>query len=170
MTQAVSRPGPPATGAGEDPAAVTPGGRPGWLRLPRGASFLVMLVVVGMALAVGSGAFAGGTPTPAQRATAIEDTIRCPSCEDLSVAQSSASTAIAVRHLVERMVRQGATDARIKAALVARYGTGILLVPPASGLGVLVYVLPAAAGAGALGVVGVLFWRRSRALARWADE
>ena len=34
-------------------------------------------------------------PTPAQRAAAIESALRCPSCEDLSVAASSAPTAVA---------------------------------------------------------------------------
>lgn len=131
--------------------------------LARRVSFAALLVVVSAALLVGSGAFDGSPATPAQRAAAIESRIRCPSCEDLSVAQSSAPTAIAVRHRIAAMVRQGASDARIEASLVSRYGASILLLPAASGVGVIVYVLPAVGAAASLAIVAVVFWRRSRA-------
>ena len=54
-------------------------------------------VVLVVALLVGSGVFSSTPPTSAQRAAAIESVIRCPSCEDLSVADSSAPTAVTVR-------------------------------------------------------------------------
>ncbi|HLG66287.1 MAG TPA: cytochrome c-type biogenesis protein CcmH [Acidimicrobiales bacterium] len=132
----------------------------------RRAGFVAMLVVLGVALVIGSGAVGTGHPSATERAAAIESRIRCPSCEDLSVAQSQAATAVAVRHRITAMIRRGATDAQIEQALVARYGPSILLAPPASGIGVLVYVVPALAGAAALVGVGVLFVRRSRAMAR----
>ena len=47
-----------------------------------------------------------------QRAAAIEAGVRCPSCTDVSVAQSNATTAIAVRHQVESMVAQGRSTRR----------------------------------------------------------
>ncbi len=129
-----------------------------------------LLVVLGVALAIGSGVGSGGHPTNAQRATALEAQIRCPSCEDLSVAQSSASSAIAVRHQIATLVDEGRTDQQIEAVLVGQYGTTILLRPPTSGLTSLVWILPAVAGAVALGALGVLFWRRSRALDRLRQE
>ena len=65
---------------------------------------------------------------------------------------------------------EGRTDQQIEAVLVGQYGTTILLRPPTSGLTSLVWILPAVAGAVALGALGVLFWRRSRALDRLRQE
>jgi cytochrome c-type biogenesis protein CcmH len=123
-------------------------------------------VVLAVALAVGAGAFSGGTPSAAERAAALEAQVRCPSCEDISVAQSSASTAIALRHQIAQQVRQGRSDAEIEDGLVARYGPTILLRPPAHGLATAVYVVPAVAGALAVGALGLLFWRRSTEMRR----
>jgi cytochrome c-type biogenesis protein CcmH/NrfF len=44
------------------------------------------------------------------------------------------------------------------------------LKPPDSGLTSIVWILPAVAGAGALVILGVLFWRRSQDLARLREE
>ena len=60
-----------------------------------------------VALVIGSGVLRSASPTPAQRAYAIESVLRCPSCEDLSVAQSSASTAVTVRATVARQIAAG---------------------------------------------------------------
>jgi cytochrome c-type biogenesis protein CcmH len=133
---------------------------PPWL------GFVALLVVLGVALAVGSGAFSTASPSAAARAAALEAQVRCPSCEDVSVAQSSASTAIAVRHQIATMVARGDSDQQILTSLTDRYGTSILLRPPASGLGAVVYVVPAIAGALAVGGLAVLFWRRQRELTR----
>lgn len=126
------------------------------------ASFLLALVVVGVALAIGAGVGSSGPPTAAQRAAAIEAQVRCPSCDDLSVLQSAASSAVAVRRQIAAEVARGEGATAIENGLVAQYGPSILLSPPASGLSSLVWYVPAAAGAVALGVLGVFFWRRSR--------
>ena len=103
-------------------------------------------VVLVVALLVGSGVFSSSPPTAAQRATAIESVIRCPSCEDLSVAVSSAPTAVTVRATVAHLIAQGQSDQQIKDYLVARYGSAIVLDPPTSGWSALVWVLPVVAG------------------------
>jgi cytochrome c-type biogenesis protein CcmH len=74
----------------------------------------------------------------------LESLVRCPSCEDLSVAQSNATTAIAVRHEIVRRVSRGDSDTAILTSLEATYGTSVLLSPPTSGLGVLLWAGPAA--------------------------
>jgi cytochrome c-type biogenesis protein CcmH len=139
-------------------------------RLPLWARVGLPLVVVAVALLVGSGAFDTAAPSPSQRAAAIEAGVRCPSCTDLSVAQSNATTAIAVRHQIEGMVSAGRSTAEIDQALVSEYGQSILLVPPASGGIPLIYVVPLVLGAGALVGVGIVFWRRSRAFASLRAE
>lgn len=124
----------------------------------------LLVVVLGVALAFGAGLGSTNPPTDAARAASIDATIRCPSCVDLSVAQSSASAAVAVRHEVAHLVRLGRTDQQIEARLVAQYGPTILLKPPASGLSVLVWVVPPVGAAVAAALLAVLFWRRSRQL------
>ena len=131
--------------------------------MPLWARVATPLVVLALALVIGSGAFDSGSPTVAQRAAAIESNVRCPSCTDLSVAQSNATTAIAVRHQIESMVAAGRSTSEIDHVLVAEYGQTILLVPPDAGGVPLIWILPLVAGAAALVGVGVVFWRRSRA-------
>ena len=82
----------------------------------------------------GSGALA--------RTQHLESLVRCPSCEDLSVAVSNATSAIAVRHEIATKVRQGQSDNQILTSLESVYGTSILLSPPSSGLGILLWVVP----------------------------
>jgi cytochrome c-type biogenesis protein CcmH len=123
------------------------------------------LVVLTVALAIGSGAFSGQPQTRAQRAAAIESVVRCPSCIDISVAQSEESTALAVRHQIERQVAHGRSTSQIEQALVSQYGQTILLEPPAADGFAIIWIVPVLLGAGALVVVGTLFWRRSRQFA-----
>ncbi len=133
--------------------------------IPLWARVALPLVVLVVALVIGSGLFDNAPETTAQRAAAIETGVRCPSCTDLSVAQSNATTAIAVRHQIESMVAQGRSSADIDQTLVSEYGQSILLVPPDAGGVPLIWVIPLVLGAGTLVVVGVLFWRRTRAFA-----
>ena len=72
----------------------------------------------------------------------LETLVRCPSCDDLSVAVSNATSAIAVRHEITAKVHEGQSDDEILTSLEAAYGTSILLSPPTSGLGVLLWIVP----------------------------
>jgi cytochrome c-type biogenesis protein CcmH len=74
--------------------------------------------------------------------------VRCPSCEGLSVAQSNATSSIAIRHEIERKVRAGVSDSNILTSLQARYGQRILLSPSGRGVGVVLWLVPLAAVAG----------------------
>ena len=123
------------------------------------------LVVLAVALLVGSGVFSSTPATTAQRAAAIEADVRCPSCTDVSVAQSNETTALAVRHEILGMVKQGQSAADIDQTLVAEYGPTILLVPPAPGGIALIWILPIVLGAAAVVIITVFFVRRSRQFA-----
>jgi cytochrome c-type biogenesis protein CcmH len=129
---------------------------PLWLRVALPA------LVLTVALVVGAGVFSSTTPSVAQRAAAIERVVRCPSCIDVSVAQSEETTALAVRHEIVRDVRAGRSTAQIEQTLVSQYGPTILLEPPDTGGIALIWVVPIALTLGTLAVVGVLFWRRAR--------
>jgi cytochrome c-type biogenesis protein CcmH len=131
-------------------------------RVPLWARILLPLLVLGIALLIGSGAFDSSPQTVAQRAAVIEANVRCPACTDLSVAQSNSTTAIAVRHQIESMVASGSSTADIDQTLVSEYGQTILLTPPDSGGIPVIWIIPLVLGVGAVAAVGVLFWRRSR--------
>jgi len=139
-------------------------------RWTRSASWVVLLIVV--AVALGFGASRGGAPpTVTQRVDTIDALVRCPSCEGISVADSSASTAVAIRRAVTTRVRAGESEGQIDAFLVSRYGPGILLRPPTRGSTVWVWVLPPVAVAVAVvGLATVLWRRRRRAEVSVSDE
>lgn len=93
------------------------------------------------------------------RVERIAREVRCPTCRGLSVAESDAEAATAVKVFIRDRLQQGASDAQVKAELQQRFGTGILLRPPASGLSGLVWALPVAALVAAAAGLGYAFWR-----------
>ncbi|HEY5251486.1 MAG TPA: cytochrome c-type biogenesis protein CcmH [Acidimicrobiales bacterium] len=123
-----------------------------------------MWVILGVVLAAALvfSVSRGGPPTVAERAAALDGVLKCPSCDGISVADSSASTAAAVRQVVLTRVRAGESDQQIEQYLVSRYGPSILLRPPTTGLTAVVWVVPVLAAVGGLGGLGLFFWRRRR--------
>ena len=114
-----------------------------------------------VALVVATLVLSPSTPSRSARIAHLESLVRCPSCEDLSVAQSNAPTALAVRRQIAAAVARGASDTAILTSLETAYGPAILLSPPTSGLGTLLWAGPLALGLGAL-ALGVVRWTRRR--------
>jgi cytochrome c-type biogenesis protein CcmH len=100
------------------------------------AAFVVVLVI---AITV-----TPSTPSAASRIAHLESLVKCPSCEDLSVADSNATTAVAVRAEITADVHHGESDNAILTSIEDAYGPSILLSPSTSGLGVLLWVGPLA--------------------------
>jgi cytochrome c-type biogenesis protein CcmH len=119
----------------------------------------VTLAVV-LAVALAFSVTRSGPLTASARAAAIESNLKCPSCEAISVLDSSAATAAAVRQDVLARVKEGQSDQQIDRYLVSRYGPSILLRPPASGLTAVVWVVPLLAAVAGFGGLGAFFWRR----------
>ncbi|MHB1709829.1 MAG: cytochrome c-type biogenesis protein CcmH [Acidimicrobiales bacterium] len=138
------------------------GGRP--RRSRRFPLWIALGVVLVGAMVIGSGVLNTVPPTPAQRAVAIETEIKCPQCEDLSAADSSAQTAVFVRRTVRRLIARGRSDRQIRAYLVSRYGQSIVLVPPASGWSLLVWVIPLGGGAVAIALLTTVLVRKRRSV------
>ena len=90
------------------------------------------------------------TPTRIQRIAHLESLIRCPACEDISVAESNAPSSVAVRHEIVHLVASGQSDNAIIAALQSSYGDDILLSPRGSSLDALLWVVPLVVAAGAV--------------------
>src|SRR4051794_10386945 len=99
----------------------------------RWAPWLALAIVVGVALVIGAGGD-GGHESAARRTDRIARQVRCPTCRDLSAAESDAAAAKAVRTEIRRRVDAGQSDAAIKAFLASRYGRDILLTPDSGGV------------------------------------
>ena len=123
---------------------------------------LMAVVLVG---ALWAGTHRGHTPTNDERAQALEQTIKCPVCRGQSVAESDSEASKAIRVEVARRIDAGESDSEIRAYFAATLGEDILIRPPSSGFGGLVWVLPVAAFV--LAAAGIAFafvrWRR------WGD-
>jgi len=87
--------------------------------------------------------------------------LRCPVCQGLSVADSNADAARAMRARVYELVAQGYTEQQIVDYFVDRYGAFVQLEPEAEGLNLLLFLAPPA-----VVLAGVGVWAaRSRAAA-----
>jgi cytochrome c-type biogenesis protein CcmH len=126
-------------------------------RLARPGGFAVLAVVVIVLLAIGSVHPAGTTNQ--QRIARLDATIKCPSCADLSIGQSSAPQAVTLRNQVRTFVDDGWSDQRIDAWVSQRLGSDEILTP-SSGLDVLVWVLPLVALAVGLFAIAFVIFRR----------
>ena len=119
---------------------------------------LVALLAGGLAVAaIGD----GGPRTTAERARAISESIKCPTCQGQSVADSSAPSARAIRTEVARRIEGGETDDQIRDYIAGIYGEEALLTPPSDGVAGLIWVLPVAGLVAALGALAIVFrrWR-----------
>ncbi len=79
------------------------------------------------------------------RAQAIAATLRCPVCQNESVADSPAELAAQMRALIREKLAAGETGEQIVAYFVSKYGDWILLEPPRRGVLWIVWIAPAVA-------------------------
>lgn len=88
--------------------------------------------------------------------------LRCPVCQNLSVADSPSEMAKEMRGLIRERLERGETREEVHAYFVSKYGEWILLSPRASGFNLVVWLLPLAAVlGGAVALVAVLRrWNR----------
>jgi cytochrome c-type biogenesis protein CcmH len=110
----------------------------------RTLSYVAMALVALTVLLVGALDQAGAR-TEDERVQAISRTIQCPACSGQSVAGSNASSAQAIRAEIADRVAEGQTDDEIRAYFASRYGEQILLTPPSSGAGAVVWIAPVVA-------------------------
>ena len=78
------------------------------------------------------------------RVAHLETLVKCPSCDNLSVAQSTAASSLAVRAQITAMVKAGDSDTQVFTAIERAYGPTVLLTPPSGGLTTLLWVGPLA--------------------------
>ena len=97
-------------------------------------------------------------PTLQERVAAVSATIRCPTCQGLSIQDSPSVLATGSRQIVEQQLREGRTPDEVRQYFVDRYGSSALLSPEPDGAGLLAWLLPAIA----LPVAAGWGWRRLR--------
>jgi cytochrome c-type biogenesis protein CcmH len=94
--------------------------------------------------------------------TEIEKQVMCPVCGTL-LQLAESPQAQRERVFIDRLIAEGNSEAQVKDALVAEYGTEVLALPPDSGFSLSAYLVPIIAfliAAVAL-AIGVLRWRRA---------
>lgn len=123
-------------------------------------AWLLVAIVAAVALAIGS--LHPAQPSSSARIAHLDSVIKCPSCVDLSIAQSDAPIAVGLRTEVATWVHAGLSDARIEQLVVARFGEQALLIPSGSGADVFLWAVPAAVVGGAAVALTVYLWRRRR--------
>jgi cytochrome c-type biogenesis protein CcmH len=113
-------------------------------------------------LALVLGAFAAGAASAAPpNAADLEAELVCPVCET-TLDQSNAPVAERMKAFIRVRIAAGDSEQEIKDALVAEFGPGVIAEPPAGGFGLLAWLLPLAAVAGAAIVVAILIRRWTR--------
>lgn len=118
--------------------------------------------VLAGALLVGSGAFSGAVGGDAARVGGLERLVAAPPRGDLSIAQSNSPGSLELRRQIVVEVDRGWSDERILDGIAARYGTQILLEPPAGGLDTVLWAAPAVLAVGAAAALGTVAVRRRR--------
>ena len=124
------------------------------------AAWVAVAIVALVALGIGS-----VHPTqagPSARIAYLDSIIKCPSCVDLSIAQSDAPVAVGLRTEVATWVRSGLSNGRIEQLVVARFGEDALLVPSGSGVDTLLWAVPVSLVGGACLLLAHYLWRRRR--------
>lgn len=105
-----------------------------------------------------------GTAGAEQRASLIEieKQVMCPVCGTL-LQLAESPQAMREKAFIRRLIAAGKSEAQIKDALVAEYGTEVLALPQGSGFSLSAYVVPIVAfvAAAIALAIGVWRWRRS---------
>ena len=89
--------------------------------------------------------------------------LRCPVCQNLSVADSPSEMAIQMREVILEKLKNGESPEQIRGYFVSRYGEWILLAPTRRGFHWLAWLLPFVA---ILGGAGIIVLRIRRAMRR----
>ena len=134
--------------------------------------WMLMGIVTVSLLAVGTTRDTGPL-TQGDRIDAITKRVACPTCDGESVFVSRASAAEAIRKQVAREVAAGEkSDTEIIGSISDSFNAQILLVPRATGLDSLVWVLPIAVLVCAVAGLAMAFrkWRRQNTAGATGDD
>ncbi len=96
----------------------------------------------------------------------LTEQLRCPKCQNNSIADSNSMIAVDLRHKVYALMQEGKSNKEIVEYMVARYGSFVTYDPPLTPLTILLWLLPLAA----IGTGGWVIYARSRRRVRLMQE
>ena len=124
----------------------------------RNFAWLIVPVIALAIIVVGLWPGDQAATDPEARAYSLATRLKCPICAGESLAGSQTDLAKDLRVLIDDEIAAGSTDQEIIDKFVVNYGEQVLLDPPSTGWGVVLWVVPL--GILAVGVVAVLGLRR----------
>jgi len=89
-----------------------------------------------------------------QRVYDVAAQLKCPVCQNESVADSSASIAQQMRQVIREKLQAGESEQQVLQDFAAHYGNQILLTPPQQGFNLLAWLMPVALLLLGLGLTG----------------
>jgi cytochrome c-type biogenesis protein CcmH len=133
-----------------------------WSGRQRNVAWLVLIGAIIVVVFAGIATANHGPKSDAERAYDIKKTILCPACDGQNILESNAPIATSLRALVDDLVAEGDSDDEIRDQIVSIYDESVNAIPPATGLGSLVWIIPVA---GLIVVIGGLVF----SFKRWSD-
>ncbi len=107
----------------------------------RAGSLAIGLAILGLLAVTVLTLLTAVHPAP-NRVQELAQQLRCPVCKSVSIAESPADTATAMRQVVAEQVAAGRSDTEILGYFRARYGDWVLLDPPARGATLALWLVP----------------------------
>ena len=126
---------------------------------------LLMLVISGSALAT-IDVMQFKDEAQEQQFRQLTEQLRCPKCQNNSIADSNSMIATDLRQKVYELMQEGKSQKEIVDYMVARYGNFVTYDPPLTPLTVLLWVMPAVA----IGLGGWIIFARTRRRVRVKQE
>ena len=126
---------------------------------------LLMLVISGSALAT-IDVMQFKDEAQEQQFRQLTEQLRCPKCQNNSIADSNSMIATDLRQKVYELMQEGKSQKDIVDYMVARYGNFVTYDPPLTPLTVLLWVMPAVA----IGLGGWIIFARTRRRVRVKQE
>lgn len=105
--------------------------------------FVLMLLFAAALAGRPNGVTEADGPTQASpRELRIERSLACPQCTDLPVDVCDRAICNDMRAIIKQKIAAGESDAAIRQYFVSRYGTRVLLAPPAGGFHIVNWLMP----------------------------
>ena len=122
------------------------------MKLTRSPWAWAVIAVIGVVMVAVWGSSRPDSGVSVDRQYAIAEQIRCVQCNGETVAGSQTSFAVQARAEIQAQMEQGKTDDEILTYFVDSYGGDVSLLPPSTGAGALLWVLPVIVAVGAVTV------------------